>query len=240
MRSIDLTLDMDLPPQNYDFEEGAADFIVLLENMRNIPSFDVDWGIRPERDGPFLSVRNNREAYLNVFRKNNANKSEFLRIKAVEASAERLYVPSYVWKNYRPDTFSSEIHNPHPQFGTDAQQYINLIDVVTRWKRPQHLAFGPGVYIRDHHPLDRSRAGIRWIGWLPFLLTPSDVPEAERVVPMNGGTLVMTQTTFWQAWEANPAYSLAAIQRAQDVEIRLNQLGVLPTAADLATGNWAR
>ena len=94
--------------------------------------------------------------------------------------------------------------------------------------------------MRDHHPLDRTRAGIRWIGWLPFLLTPSDVPEAERVEAMNGGTLVMTQTTFWQAWEANPAYSLAAIQRAQNVEIRLNLLGVLPTAADLASDNWGR
>ncbi|MFV0293178.1 MAG: hypothetical protein ACK5II_08165 [Paracoccus sp. (in: a-proteobacteria)] len=42
---------------------------------------------------------------------------------------------------------------------------------------------------------------------------------------------------FWQAWEANPAYSREAIKRAQDVEIRLNLLGVLPTNSELERGD---
>jgi hypothetical protein len=57
---------------------------------------------------------------------------------------------------------------------------------------------------------------------------------------MNAGMLVITQTTFWRAWQANPAYSVAALQRAQAAEIRLNLRGVLHIAADLASGNWGR
>jgi Immunity protein 52 len=240
MSSIDLALDADLTPQNYGFEEGATDFLELLAQLRSIPAFDVDWGVQPDRDGPFLSVWSDRDKYLDVFRRNNSGKSDFLMIKAAEASSDPLYVPTYSWRRLSSDTFSSEIYHPHPQYGTDPKQYMGLIETVTRWKRPQHLAFGPVVYLRDHHPLDRARPGIRWMGWLPFQLTPSDVPEAELVQPMNGGTLVVTQSTFWQAWEGNPAYSQAAIQRAQDVEIRLNLLGVLPTAEDLETGLWGR
>lgn len=155
-----------------------------------------------------------------------------------EASEQRLYDLKYHWNNWQPDHLSSEIYHPHPQYGTQAQLYVDLIEAVTAWQRPQHLAFGPGIYMRDHHPLDRARVGIRWMGWLPFALNPSDVPEAELVRPMNGGTLVVTQSQFWQAWEANPDYSRAAIERAQEVEIRLNLLGVLPTNIELARGDW--
>ncbi|MFM7442581.1 MAG: hypothetical protein ACKO2N_01530, partial [Tabrizicola sp.] len=170
----------------------------------------------------------------------NAEKTESFAIKAAEASDMLLYVPTYTWKTGWVDQLSCELYKSHPHYGTDVNIYIGLIDTVTRWKRPQHLAFGPSVYMRDHHPLDRSRVGIRWMGWLPFALTASDVPEAEIVRPMNGGTLVVTQSAFWQAWAANPHYSRVAIERAQDVEIRLNLLGVLPTGADLRSGNWGR
>ncbi len=78
------------------------------------------------------------------------------------------------------------------------------------------------------------------MGWLPFALTPDDVPEAEIVRPMNDGTLIVTQSQFWQAWEAHPEYSRAAIERAQEVEIRLNLLGVLPTNIELMRGDWGQ
>jgi hypothetical protein len=94
------------------------------------------------------------------------------------------------------------------------------------------------------HPLDRTRQGIGWMGWLPFTLTPADVPEAALVVPMNGGTFIQSVPDFWQAphlpRQPDAVRDEVTIRRVQDVEIRLNQLGVLPTAADLATGNWAR
>jgi len=96
-----------------------------------------------------------------------------------------------------------------------ANDMIQLVEAITRWKRPQHLEFGPSDYLHLHHPLDRARRGVRWIGWVPFALNPSDVPEAARVQQMNGGTLIATQTEFWQCFEHHPLYSKEAIERAQ-------------------------
>lgn len=240
MSRIDLTLSMKLTPQNYGFDQGAEDFLSLLTRLRRVPGFDVDWHAQWEENGPLYSVWSDRGGYLEKFRKYNSAENEGFSIWAGEASDLWLYDLKYRWNKWQPDHLSGEIYRPHPQYGTQAQLYINLIEAVTAWKRPQHLAFGPGVYMRDHHPLDRARVGIRWMGWLPFALNPSDVPEAELVRPMNGGTLVVTQSQFWQAWEANPAYSRAAIERAQEVEIRLNLLGVLPTNIELARGDWGQ
>ena len=127
-----------------------------------------------------------------------------------------------------------------PDYDFTANDMIALVEVITRWKRPQHLEIGPSRSFRDHHPLDRARRGIRWIGWVPFALNPSDVPEAERVQQMNGGTLIATQMDFWQCFEHHPLYSKDAIERAQEVEIRLNLLGVLPTAVELDRGDWGQ
>lgn len=248
MGRIDLSLDVDLPPQNYGFDEGASDFLLMLKQLRRIPGFDVDWFSQWEENGNRYRISNDVEGYLSKFRAHNEKRTESFSIWAHEypgndESDANLYGFRYSWYN-RPlssiDMLSGEVYRPHPEYGTDPQLYINLIAAVTAWKRPQHLAFGPGVYMRDHHPLDRSRAGIRWMGWVPFDLTPNDVPEAALVRPMNGGTLIVTQMRFWQAWEANPDYSREAIERAQEVEIRLNLLGVLPTNIELERGDWGQ
>lgn len=239
MTMSDLALSVKLPPQNYGFEEGAADFLELLTQLRQVRGFDVDWYAIWEKDGPRYDVWKDRETYLQQFRENNAEKADHFSIWAHESS-DRLYDLTYRWNNWSTNHLSGEVYRPHPQYGTQFQLYVGLIDAILGWKRPQHLAFGPGVYLRDHHPLDRSRAGIRWIGWIPFTLNPSDVPEAEIVQPMHNGTLIVTQSQYWQAWEANPDYSREAIERAQEVEIRLNLLDVLPTNIELERGDWGR
>ena len=76
------------------------------------------------------------------------------------------------------------------------------------------------------------------MGWLPFNISASEVPEAEIVQAINDGTLVITQSDFWQPYEKHPLYSREAIEKAQDVEIRLNSLGVLPTMLELEKGDW--
>ena len=57
---------------------------------------------------------------------------------------------------------------------------------------------------------------------------------------MNGGTLIVTQSRLWQVGERHPDYSAEAIRRAQNVELRLNALGLLPTAPDIMRGDWGR
>lgn len=242
MSRIDLMLSVKLTPQNYGFEEGAADFIVLLTQLRKIRGFDVDWYAIWEERGSRYDIWTNRDEYLEKFREHNNERRDGFSIWAHESS-DRLYDLNYNWRN-KPllsvDMLAGEVYRPHPKHGTQFQLYVGLIDAIIAWKRPQHLAFGPGVYFRDHHPLDRSRVGIRWIGWVPFALNPSDVPEAEIVQPMHDGSLIITQSQYWQAWEANPDYSRAAIERAQEVEIRLNLLGVLPTNIELERGDWGQ
>ncbi|MDB6181078.1 Imm52 family immunity protein [Paracoccus fistulariae] len=243
MSRIDLALSVKLTPQNYEFEKGAEDFLALLMDLRRVPGFEVDWNAQWAEAGPSYSAWNDKADYLKKIREHNGNRRDGFSIWADEASNQRLFYLDYSWNNQALssiDRLLGEIYHPHPQYGTQAQLYIDLIEAVTTWKRPQHLAFGPMVYMRDHHPLDRARVGIRWMGWLPFALNPSDVPEAELVRPMNGGTLVVTQSQFWQAWEANPDHSRAAIERAQEVEIRLNLLGVLPTNIELVRGDWGQ
>ncbi|MEJ6404610.1 hypothetical protein [Yoonia sp. 2307UL14-13] len=147
------------------------------------------------------------------------------------------YSFSYTWGQYATQ-LNGEIRRPHPTHGLQLNHLIGLVDAVTTWKRPQHLAFGSVSYLVHFHPLARNRVGIRWIGWLPFDLSPSDVPEAEIVRPMNGGTLVITQSDFWQPMQGHPNYSKEAIDRAQEVEVRLNLLGVLPIDLELNRGDW--
>lgn len=241
MYHVDLMLNAKLTPQDYDFERGVEDFLNLLSLLHKTPGFDVDWDAQEnDEHGVRYSVWENPEGYLGVLRKANTAKLDLFSIWATEASDALLYDLKYRWNDWAPDHIIGEINHPHPIYGTHADLYIRLIDAVTAWKRPQHLTFGPGVYMRDFHPLDRARVGIRWMGWLPFDLSPSDVPEAEIVQPMNGGTLVVTQSQFWQALDAHPDYSRQAIERAQEVEIRLNLLGVLPTNLELMRGDWGQ
>lgn len=240
MSRVDLTLNVQLTPQNYGFDDGVEDFLALLTQLRRVPGFDVNWNAQWEENGPLFDITTNRDGYIEKFREYNSDKNDGFSIWAGEASDQWLYDLKYRWNNWNPDHLSGEIYRPHPQYDTHPQLFINLIAAVTAWKRPHHLAFGPMIYMRDHHPLDRARIGIRWMGWVPFALNPSDVPEAELVKPLNGGTLIVTQMQFWQAWEQNPAYSRAAIERAQEVEIRLNLLGVLPTNIELMRGDWGQ
>ena len=133
---------------------------------------------------------------------------------------------------------SGRFHARQTPLGTGPLQYIEMIKVTTGWMRPQHLRFGPNTYLRLDHPLDVHRRGIGWIGWVPFALTAADVPEAVLVQQVNGGTIIMTWPDFWQAHPG--ARNEEAVRRTQDVEVRLNLLGVLPTTQDLASGNWGQ
>ncbi len=94
-----------------------------------------------------------------------------------------------------------------------------------------HIRMIPDWYL-DFAPIDVQRIGLGWMGWLPFKLTKEDVPEAEIVHEMHEGTLVVSQMKA-------PEYGdERAIERMQDVEIRLNLLDVLPSGPDMRAGNW--
>ena len=240
---MDLRLTAQLPHHNYGFDEGAQDFFRVLRMIEKLPGFDLGWRRTTFRlwgdEAGYLN--NNQERierlypegdHLDLYVNDNA--------KDIYGEAERIYyVFGYNWGSL--DTrLIGEFRRPHPRYGIQAQQFINLIDIVTKWKRPQHLRFGSTFYLVNHHPLSRQQVGIGWMGWIPFDVPATDVPEAEIVRPMNNGTLIVTQSQFWLPVPGHPNYSKAAIERAQEVEIRLNLLGVLPAALDLNRGDWGQ
>ncbi len=238
---IDLILNVKLTPQKFGFDEGAQSFLKLLRMLERLPFFNMGWMAQGQR------LWGGQEKFIQRFREENAEgirNNDGLVIRAItpmnKENDPTYYDLEYNWRTLHIDTILGDFDYPHPDYGLQPQQFIDMIDVVTRWKRPQHLRFGPFIYMRDHHPLDRAREGIGWMGWVPFALTPSDVPEAALVRQMNGGTLIVTQMEFWQAWPAHPDYSKTAIERAQEVEVRLNLLGVLPTIVELQRGDWGQ
>lgn len=239
--SIDLTLTAKLYSQSTDFGRGFDVFLRLLATLRAAPGFDVDWFAQLDEGSEPLFVFKNREAYEQVFRDFNGASPGHLSLWA-HSPDPRLYDLRYDCSDLASsvDQASLDVRAAHPEHGADLEFCLGALNAFTLWQRPMHVRFGPFVYVRDDHPLDRSREGISWIGWLPFDLSPSDVPEAEIVRPMNEGTLVATQRAFWQAWPQHPAYSRTAIERTQEVELRLNRLGVLPTSRELERGDWGR
>ena len=239
---MDLRLTAQLPHHNYGFDEGAQDFFRVLRMIEKLPAFDLGWSMGDyylwDQKTEFLEeAKSDSEnaGYADEFSSIDIN-DDAVRVLGTE---KVYYTFGYYW-GIHSTRFTGEFRRPHPRYGTQAQQFINLIEVVTKWKRPQHLRFGSTFYLVNHHPLSRQHVGIGWMGWIPFDVPATDVPEAEIVRPMNNGTLIVTQSQFWLPVPGHPNYSKAAIERAQEVEIRLNLLGVLPAALDLNRGDWGQ
>ena len=238
---IDLALNVKLAPLAPDFEKGIRDFLNLLHSLERLPIFNMGWMAHN------CQLWAQEAGFHDKFKEENSGGilgDDQLVVRTISPMSKESDLTYYFFEQYWQtgfiDHLSGEIHHPHPDYGLQPQNFINMIDIITQWKRPQHLRFGPFIYMRDHHPLDRAREGIGWMGWVPFALNPSDVPEAALVREMNGGTLIVTQMEFWQAWPAHPDYSKTAIERAQEVEVRLNLLGVLPTVVELQRGDWGQ
>ncbi len=248
MIEVDLQLRVRLPKLPSSFDFGAQLFLEWLSKLRAVPMFDVVWATQFEQDGPKIPLEPDTAGYLDRFRKDDDADEDNLilsdTLMASEGHDPRLFDVELRWGGRGPQTAIIDIYRADPRFGTEPAQYVQMIRITTAWQRPQHLSFGPTLYRMFDHPLDRQRNGIGWMGWLPFTLTPADVPEAALVMPMNGGTFVQSVPDFWQAphlpRQPDAVRDEVTIARVQDVEIRLNLLGVLPTNADLETGNWGR
>jgi len=89
-------------------------------------------------------------------------------------------------------------------------------DYKSRYDENQDIC--PSYQVFEH----REAGG--WMVMVKKLLSPSDVPEAEDVITLaNGKSLVVTTK------EPFSSYNLEHVERARAVEIRLNELGLLPS-----------
>jgi hypothetical protein len=227
-----------LPRYHYGFDEGAAEFLVLLRSLKRCRYFDSGY------DSYFGKPMEDEASFLDGFRESNQEEDPDFSgydIHVVGDDADRPnFSVGYSWGT--PPTLISivtmELNLPHPRHGQDIDLFIETVDTIITWKRPQHLRCGPGMYFLNDHPLDKARSGIGWLGWVPFDLSPAQVPEAAIILPMHGGTFVASQREWWIA--AGPQRNEAAVQRAQALELRLNHLGVLPTNIELRRGDWGQ
>lgn len=257
---MDLTLITRLPATDQSFDGRTSEFIKILGALRktrlcsegwftSTPKFEGDSsGFDPITNPEGFSKHRTTEVEI----PEEYQTEEYLENSGLIISEENYTFSARHPGDYPPiysadfsgisakNAFMMNFWKSHPQFGTDASLYIELIDTIIDWQRTMHLFVSPTRYFMDHHPLDRSRQGIGWMGWIPFDLPAHELPEAEIVRPMHGGTLIVTQSAFWQAFERHPAYSPQAIERAQEVELKLAMLGMLPTGEDLQSGEWGK
>ncbi|MGL4321500.1 MAG: hypothetical protein ACRCS3_11610 [Paracoccaceae bacterium] len=144
------------------------------------------------------------EAFFARFRQRLTDRESSYLVLASEASSQRLFLAELEWGGLLRPTLKIAFYRADPRFGTAPAQYIEMIRITTARQRPQHLSFGPTLYRMFDHPLDRTRHGIGWMGWLPFSLTPADVPEAAVVMPMNGGTFIPQPSIRLQPRNTHP------------------------------------
>jgi hypothetical protein len=230
------------PRQEYGFDEGALDFLALLRALKRLRYFTMEF------NSYFGNPLEDEASYLNGFR---AHDLEEARGNLPGTTLHSVHVVSeepafsmcgvdYWWGKAPVSITTSTVDfaKPHPVHGRNIDLFIETIDTIITWKRPQHLRCGPSMYFLNDHPLDKARSGLGWLGWLPFDISPSEVPEAAIVLPMQGGTFLASQRDWWIA--AGPQRDEAAVQRAQALELRLNVLGVLPTNIELRRGDWGQ
>jgi hypothetical protein len=229
-----------LPPDVYGFDNGSRDFLLLLGLAQKLPiyqgAYDSVFG------GPFDGSTN----FLDGFQAENltgplAGKMFDIHAGAPDDGRPRITF-EYIWgePSLTPTYLSVDFTNPDPvpPLLRDLDRYLETIDTVISWKRPQHLRCGPPMYFLNDHPLDKARSGIGWLGWVPFDLSASQVPEAAIILPLHGGTFLASQRDWWSAY--GPQRDEAAVHRAQALELRLNHLGVLPTIIELRRGDWGQ
>ncbi len=228
------------PPNANGFDHGAKNFLFLLRLAEKLPIYQGEY------DSFYGRPFDGSTDFLDGFRTQNQTRSLADKMYDIHAGAPDDGRPNitfdYIWGD--PDLtltyLSVDFTNPDPvpALLRDLDRYIETIDTVITWKRPQHVRCGPPMYFLQDHPLDKPRSGIGWLGWVPFDIAPTEVPEAAIVLPMQGGTLLASQRDWWIA--AGTDRDATAVHRAQALELRLNAMGVLPTVVELRRGDWGQ
>ena len=229
---MDIELIADTVPVDVPFEEGAARMTTLLRALQRLPVFSEGWrGL----DGQWLA--DGEDAFIAAAR--DALGEDGLEIGMYSLVADSGLHPRADGVRAEKYLFSSQFGRAqvlptHVRLGFRADLVsLTLIHevmaVLLDWDRIQHMAVCDPYYAHMDSPLDPRRRGLGWAGWLPFSVTPEQVPEAAVVQPMGHGTFLASVAE----WDAEDGSS---IPRAQNLELRLNALGVLPTFVDLARG----
>ncbi|MYM31280.1 hypothetical protein GTP58_23350 [Duganella sp. CY15W] len=116
----------------------------------------------------------------------------------------------------------------------DYQNVVELVRGIVEIWSPMLVKVTPWGY--DDHKIFQDRPPVGWMIYLPFELTPQQVPEAAQVIVIAdkqkkgiSGTLLISTTDVFSA--ENPAH----VQIANAIETRLVDQDLLPTLREFLT-----
>lgn len=233
---MDIELIADTHPMDVPFEGGAAKLVALMRELQKLPEFSGGWrGLDGQwlADGEDMFIEAAHEALsedgLEIGMLSLVADSG-LHLRADEERAER-YV--FFGQFGRAQMMPTHIKLGFASDFVDLRFIYRVISVMLEWDHIQHVSVCDPYYAHMDSPLDTRRRGLGWAGWLPFVLTSSQISGAVTVEPLAGGTFLASV----EAWDANDGRS---IPKAQALELQLNDLGVLPTFDDLSSGSWGQ
>jgi len=227
-----------------DFAEGCHHFSELLRQLAPLsPYVRTDALLTSEdqmKSGVGLDPLNNMDEVIQILLEN-SSQDEYFDRTSKRVWAER-------WKDSRAVV---EINYVFNSLGSMSPNYIDcdsrrkssdtdnfslshwlrIIETIINWRRPIYLWSGDEKYWHDGKGIfDPERTIANWFCWVPQQVDPSLIPSASLVRPMLDGTLIVTSDQYFNI-DDEPA-----IHRANDVEMEMNEAGILPHQSDLMKG----
>jgi len=217
-------------------DQGMRKTVELLRKLSELPAFASGW----EADGARLDQ--DEAAFVGAMTRAQAGEGDdggyhfALAENARGPSAPFLPMESFlatVVFNSRAGGLYADVEMAKPVATFDT--VLGIVRHLNAWSDLQHVSTVPMFYVKYDTPIDTiNRVGIGWAGWVPFALTPAQLPEAGYLEPLGQGTFLASQDSYWEITDR------AAVKRAPALELKLNALGMLPTRRILFQGTWGQ
>ena len=206
-------------------------YCLLLATLRRIPG-NHDWfcgeNTPKQRPIPF----EDEDAVLNRLRERAERMgSESLSAAVVNDNGTKRR-PGLIEIDYIPAMgyMTLSVYRPDQMQGNPTQLVADILLAVLEGERGTRFAFadvydkvdGEFQYYKSKYATFPHRKCVGWMAYVPKTVTQQQLPLAAAVLPAPGGSIVVT---------VDQAFDLANkdhIQRANEVEMDMNDLGLLP------------
>ena len=231
-----------LPHKKIDFAEGCYHFSELIRNLETVsPYVQTNTLLTSEtqmESGIGLDPLNNMEEVIQTLISHRSNYEDSdprykniwserwkdsWNIVKIEYDFSDMASPNYL------DCESSRTAADSPNYTIN--HWLRIVEIIIKWRRPLYLWSGDEKYWYDGKGVfDPDRTIANWFCWVPQQVDPSLIPSAALVRPMLDGTLIVTSQQYFNIDDE------AAIHRANDVEVEMNEAGILPSLDELRKG----
>lgn len=228
-----------LPHENLEFSNGCIEFSSLLRQLALLSPYSrVDtYSTTKEqmKTGIGLDPLNNMEEIIeflmNHAKGEDRDFSVFRQIMAERrldgwSVVDMLYhfsnapSPNYIYCD--PARTAAQTPN------YNLSHWLRIVEAIINWKRPLYLWCGDKKFWTERKGLfDPERTIANWFCWVPQQVETSQIPSAAIVRPMLGGTLIVSLEQYFNIDH------LESVQRVNDVEVEMNEAGILPHHTEL-------